>query len=735
MGMGFGLDKRSGFRVFPTAFLTLAMAAQGALAADWYAKDNLQPGHDPSMIRLEDGYALMTTNNHLQLWTSEDAYTWKDNGRTMQSVPSWLTTYAPGMEDVWAPDIYKFEDEYRVYYCGSEFGKRNSAIGYTASKSMIPDTEGYGWTDKGHVFHTVQGTDSYNAIDADIIKTSKGEYWMAFGSFGLGIQLIKLNGETGYQADDDKTVYNIARRTSKASGGAEEGSALIEHNGQFFLFTAWDKCCQQGDNIEQTTYKTAYGRADAVTGPYVDRAGTNMASGGGTILLERYGRYVGPGGGEPFQDLNRVRFVHHYYDNAGDKYNHIHIRDVVFTDDNWAEMGQPFLGRYLSAEAEHGALIRAVSGDLAIATSKTASNGEYLSYVNTEGSKIRLPMNIPQAGEYLLRYRYANGGEGAATHGVAINGKEQTVKLPPTGAWGTFPENSTVMISATLKRGGNFIEVRPIPNDYFSELDRIDFLRVIRDTIPGNGFDNGIRIRLDENDQLAMKDGGYAIFENVVTDSIVSNNVRVMVKGSAGKLALRSGAKDGTIISECDLSKATAAANGWSEVECSALGGTKKLTGVQDFYLTASGISGEVVVGNIMFKASTPVAESSSTAAAAVASSSSATETVNSSNSDVASSSSTNNESGNSEGSSDSKAPAGSNDLTVINSSRLVLSSGYVVSKHPKGYLVSFNDTGDYKLMVFNSIGQMVQQKNVHMQSEVILNLPKGNFIIRAIKR
>lgn len=81
--------------------LVLNAAFSSALAADWYAKDNLQPGHDPSMIRLDDGYALMSTNNHLQLWTSEDAYTWKDNGRTMQAVPSWLTQYAPGMEDVW----------------------------------------------------------------------------------------------------------------------------------------------------------------------------------------------------------------------------------------------------------------------------------------------------------------------------------------------------------------------------------------------------------------------------------------------------------------------------------------------------------------------------------------------------------------------------------------------------------------------------------------------------------
>ncbi len=597
-----------------------AFGVSAVSAADWYAKDNLQPGHDPSMIRFEDGYALMSTNNNLQLWTSEDAYTWRDHRATVGGVPKWAYTYAPKTEGIWAPDIFYMNGEYRVYYCVSEFGKRNSAIGYQATTSIVPGTTGYGWKDHGHVFHTKDGTDKFNAIDADVVRDTDGNYWMAFGSFGLGIQLIKLNAKTGYQASDDKTVYNIARRTSKASGGAEEGPSLIEHGGKYFLFTAWDKCCQQGPTIEQTTYKTAYGRADKVTGPYKDRAGYDMANGGGTILMERYGRYVGPGGGEAFQDLNRVRFVHHYYDLNGDKYNHIHIRDVVFTDDNWAEMGQPFLGRYLSAEVEHGALTRAVSGDLAITRSNTASNGEYLAYINTAGSKIRLPMNIMQAGEYLLRYRYANGGEGDATHKVTVNGKSQTVTLPPTGSWGTFPEKSIVMIPATLKRGGNFIEIEPQPNGFFSELDRIDFLRVIRDTIPANGFDNGIRVRLTDKDEFAIKDGGYAIFENVVTDSIKSDEVSIQVRNAtAGKLAIRDGAKNGTVLAECDLSTAKAAANGWSEVNCGTL---KSKTGIKDFYLTASGVSGEAIVGNILFK-SAPLPESSSSEALPESSSSS----------------------------------------------------------------------------------------------------------------
>ena len=594
MRMGFG-------DVLGLAVLTGALGGSSVFAADWYAKDNLQPGHDPSMVRFEDGYALMSTNNNLQLWTSEDAYTWADHKSTVGGVPQWAYTYAPKTEGIWAPDLFYMNGEYRVYYCVSEFGARNSAIGYQSTASIMPGTSGYGWKDHGHVFHTKQGADSYNAIDADVVKDTEGNYWMAFGSFGLGIQLIKLDATTGYQASDDKTVYNIATRTSKASGGAEEGPSLIEHNGQYFLFTAWDKCCQQGANIEQTTYKTAYGRADNVTGPYKDRAGYDMAKGGGTILLERYGRYVGPGGGEAFQDLNRVRFVHHYYDLNGDKFNHIHIRDVVFTDDNWVEMGQPFLGRYLSAEAEHGVLTRAVSGDLVVERSNTASNGEYLAYVNTEGTKIHLPMNIMQAGDYLLRYRYANGGDAAATHRVTVNGKSQIVTLPPTGSWGTFPEKSVVMVPATLKRGGNFIDIEPVPNGNFAELDRIDFLRVITDTIPANGFDNGIRVRLTKDDELAMKDGGYAIFENVVTDSIKSLEVSVEVKSvTGGKLSIRDGKKDGTVLSECELVAANEkfTSKGWTTVNCTNL---KGIGGVKDFYLTASGVSGEVMLKNIVF--------------------------------------------------------------------------------------------------------------------------------------
>ena len=696
------------YRSLCSALSLCAFAAQ-AFAADWYAKDNLQPGHDPSIARFEDGYALMSTNNKLYLWTSEDAYNWRGHSSTMSRVPQWAYAYAPEAEDIWAPDVFYMNGEYRVYYCVSEFGGRNSAIGYQSTTSIIPGTTGYNWTDHGHVFHTKEGTDKYNAIDADVVKDTEGNYWMAFGSFGLGIQLIKLDAKTGLQASDDQNVYNIARRTSEASEGAEEGPSLIEHNSQYFLFTAWDKCCLQGDDIEKTTYKTAYGRADDVTGPYKDRAGYNMKNGGGTILMERYGRYVGPGGGEAFQDLNRIRFVHHYYDLKGNKYNHIHIRDVVFTDDNWVEMGQPFLGRYLSAEVEHGALTRAVSGDLVISYSETASNGEYLAYVNTAGSKIRLPMNIMQAGDYLLRYRYANGGDADATHKVTVNGKSQTVTLPPTGSWGTFPEKSIATVPATLKRGGNFIEIEPSPNGNFAELDRIDFLRVIRDTIPANGFDNGIRVRLTADDQFAIKDGGYAIFENVVTDSIKSTEVAIEVKSlTGGKLSIRDGKKDGTVLSECELVAANEkfTTKGWTTVNCSNL---KSLGGVKDFYLTASGVSSEAIVRNIVFANSSSEIVCNQEPCGPVSSNSAKAESSTSS----------------------AAAPS---DRTAIAAAPLNVHSS--VSLNGGVYTVHFDKPGNYEVFAFNTIGQLMARRAANGTTDVqFSSLPKGKYIFKSIKR
>ena len=569
--------------------LTATLCVQTAFAADWYAKEHRWAGHDPDIIRYEDGYALATTDNHMLMQFSEDALNWKNGEPAMPEFSKWLYTYAPNMIDIWAPDIHYIGGEYRMYYCGSEMGIRSSGMGFMASKEIDPTKPGYGWTDMGEVIHTVK-SDSYNAIDAAVLKDLDGKVWMAFGSWGSGIHILELDESTGKVKSGAK-MKNIANR----GGAGVEGASLIEHNGKYFLFTAWDNCCKKGADLENNSYKTTVGRSNRIDGGYVDRSGKALLDGGGTILLNRYGRYYGPAGGEAFEDINRQRFVNHYYDKNDGGNSYIQVRDIVWTEDNWPEMGQPFLGRYLSAEAEHGILTH-----VDISSSSKASNGEFCAYINYDDSKIRLPMIIPQAGDYLIRYRYDNNwtedGANGSSHFVDINGKTREVELPLTGAWSEFPEKSVVYIPTKLKRGSNFIEITK--GKHYAELDRLDFLRIIRDTIPANGFDNGIRVRLTDKDELAIKDGGYALFENVITDSIVDVGVNVQLKNcSGGTLSLRDSSKTGTEISKCSV-PSTCGGEAWVDVACTNL---PKLTGVKDFYLTASGVSDELLVGNIKF--------------------------------------------------------------------------------------------------------------------------------------
>ena len=271
MGWNFGL-----------AFALFSVSA--VLAADWYAKDNLQPGHDPTILRTENGYILMSTNNNLSMWTSEDMYAWEAKGQVFQKEPAWLESAIGAKPDgIWAPDLFKIGNQYGIFYCGSVMGSRTSAIGVTTNSNLNFSLPVSGWTDQGEIVRTTTSS-SFNAIDADIVITPEGEYWMTFGSWNKGgIRLIKIDSTTGKQASDDKTNYKIATR----DGHGIEGPSLIEHGGQYFLFTAWDVCCNQGADIEKTTYKTKVGRADKVTGPYKDRDGVDLNEGGGTLLMER----------------------------------------------------------------------------------------------------------------------------------------------------------------------------------------------------------------------------------------------------------------------------------------------------------------------------------------------------------------------------------------------------------------------------------------------------------------
>ncbi|RZK92648.1 MAG: arabinan endo-1,5-alpha-L-arabinosidase, partial [Hymenobacter sp.] len=73
--------------------------------------------------------------------------------------------------------------------------------------------------------------------------------------------------------------------------GAIEGPFIFRHGEFYYLFVSFDYCCRG----PQSTYKMMVGRARAVTGPYLDQAGTPLEQGGGTLVLQGDANWYGVG--------------------------------------------------------------------------------------------------------------------------------------------------------------------------------------------------------------------------------------------------------------------------------------------------------------------------------------------------------------------------------------------------------------------------------------------------------
>ena len=73
------------------------------------------------------------------------------------------------------------------------------------------------------------------------------------------------------------------------------------------------------------------GRADKVTGPYLDKDGVPMTKGGGTQLLRPNDRWLGPGGESVLEDNGKDLLVFHAYDGKTGRPS-LQISTIVWRD-------------------------------------------------------------------------------------------------------------------------------------------------------------------------------------------------------------------------------------------------------------------------------------------------------------------------------------------------------------------------------------------------------------------
>jgi arabinan endo-1,5-alpha-L-arabinosidase len=264
-------------------FFTLGLGALHAQVA---------PSHDPStMIRNTDGrYWIFTTGNGVWAMSSSNAnFTdWRAENTVFPvgTWPGWINNYVSGFTGgFWAPEVIKIGSTYYCYYSCAGNGAP-AAIGLATATNLSGP-----WTDRGLI---VAGN---NAIDPAILRDGSNMY-MTYGNWQSGIDLIQLNPTTGLRQGTSR--WDLV-------AGEVEAPYLIKNGSYYYMFFQRGLCC----NGVNSSYYTQDGRSTSITGPYVDKNGVSLMSGGGsTFLPNRDGRYIGPG----HVGFGEGKLTFHFYD-------------------------------------------------------------------------------------------------------------------------------------------------------------------------------------------------------------------------------------------------------------------------------------------------------------------------------------------------------------------------------------------------------------------------------------
>ncbi|MBE1593492.1 arabinan endo-1,5-alpha-L-arabinosidase [Nonomuraea angiospora] len=261
--------------------------------------------HDPSVVKRPDGsYLLVHTGDNLTIKTSTDRTAWHNAGVVFPGGAPWTTSYTGGGASLWAPDISYRNGRYYLYYSASTFGSRNSAIFLATSTTGASGS----WANQGLIISTTSSS-NYNAIDPNLVVDAQGRWWLSFGSFWTGIKLIQLDPATGKRLGT--SITGLAQRTGSTT--AIEAPFIFRHGSYYYLWVSFDACCQGASS----TYRVMVGRSTSVTGPYVDRNGLAMTSGGGTQVLAGHGSVHGPGHQAVVPDSDAEVLYYHYYADNG----------------------------------------------------------------------------------------------------------------------------------------------------------------------------------------------------------------------------------------------------------------------------------------------------------------------------------------------------------------------------------------------------------------------------------
>lgn len=272
-------NRRAGWCAAAVATASLLVLAGHGLAQTYVNPIIAPVAADPSVVRAPDGtFYLVATQDRwpdgqehrLPIFRSDDLVGWEFVADAFDAPPAWRE----GDGFLWAPELVRAEEGYRLYYAYSFWDDPNPCIGMASA----PEPAGP-WTDLGRNVLCSNDIGVPNSLDPFLWADASGEV-LIWGSFH-GIHAVRLR-DHGTRPEGEPV---------RLADDRFEGAYVIRRDDRYYLFVSSGSCCD-GANSGYTTWA---GRSQDLWGPYLDSQGRDLRFGGGEVVLYRNDAWVGPG--------------------------------------------------------------------------------------------------------------------------------------------------------------------------------------------------------------------------------------------------------------------------------------------------------------------------------------------------------------------------------------------------------------------------------------------------------
>lgn len=410
--------------------------------------------HDPSVVRVGGDYYVF--GSHLAAARSSDLMNWtmvadgvNDANPLYTNVTTALAdTFAWSMvTDLWAPDVVKLADgKFYFYYDSCQGSSPRSALGVAVAGSITgPYVNQQIFLRSGMPGLSEDGVTNYdaqvhpNVVDPQTFFDNGGNLWMVYGSYSGGVFILSMNEATGLP--DPGQGYG--KHLMGGNHARIEGAYILYNptTAFYYLFTSFGGLDAAGG------YNIRVARSAQPDGPYVDAAGTDMATVKGITTqifydpsIEPHGQklvgnfqfanatgesgtqhgYVSPGHNSAYYDasLNKYFvFFHTRFPGRGEQHE-VRVHELFFNSQGWPVMA-PF--RYVPLSLAQPAVVADVTNNDAAGTYKMVNHQKDIS------------ASIRQSVDVQLKADGTVSGTAAGTSGTWIHRGSNLIEITFTG--------------------------------------------------------------------------------------------------------------------------------------------------------------------------------------------------------------------------------------------------------------------------------------------------------------